>query len=484
MWYSKVKEKLFLYSQKLIDEKKTAKILYCLMVLAIIVYFYLLRFAEFFGDEAVNIYAGYLISKGYRLYSDIFNHHLLLDYIPPWFVSLFQKELHYELTRVILITAIYIISSLSFLLNSALSSASHRLFAASLFLAFILGHTNGNFYSHHFLVDHLIAMAVVLLLNAAIIPTYFSLENHGPNIWQLAVAGSACGILATASLGNVFVCAVWAPYLLYMLLKPYFRWLYLLTFGLSFLGVIIIQFLWLVQFGALQGFWEQSVLFNQLYYSRYGAAWQWALKDGFLGTQNLSENPRLLVVIFVTALFLVYSLMRKGLKIFPALSLLIFVVLTTMAFKVRGLRGGHASPVYFFTFTLVAFTLLKYMELNIAIFLKKPKAYSLIACAVLFLSSGSVIFIKSLTGDPWAKRFDPEEGVIYIRQNSQKQDKIQAIYDPFPYILTGRELACPTLFYLPWNATWDRERNGNAFLKCLQEKRPRFIFYDPEGNIW
>lgn len=44
-------------------------------------------FIESHWDEDACITIGWLLSKGWKLYGDVFTHHMPLDYIPSWAIA-------------------------------------------------------------------------------------------------------------------------------------------------------------------------------------------------------------------------------------------------------------------------------------------------------------------------------------------------------------------------------------------------------------
>ena len=444
-------------------------------------------FIESHPDEDACMAIGWLLSKGWRLYGDVFSHHMPLDYIPSWAVaSLAGNRLEAFRGCMILMWATTCLGLYVALRRR--DDASTRLvpylFAclSSQWLTFWMGQM--------MLVESYWGYIVVLLL--AIIGGPLGLPERPVDAVESVLAGFLLAVLLSASLTCVlpFACL-----LIWLAADPDWRkaWKGLLAGAVAWSGLLL---LWCARHVDLSQWYAQVVWFNTHVYPRFYGFQTGHLYSGFLAAALKDTAAYFAAVphgsllewyfeglIKIGALgWIVWSFARRN--AFRGAWWLVFIV----AVKARAERFAFVIPFHTAPFYLAA-TLLVAIELSrLWALVQRRSSLRLSAAAAL---AAAIVLAPTIVATSMATaslkgfaKADParEAAVSAIRRCTAPADPIAAF--PFGaryYLETSRVPAVPNVLYLPWQAAWEPQHA--ATLAGLAQARPKAVIIE-DTEVW
>lgn len=438
-----------------------------------------LSFFESHWDEDACVAIGWLMTKGWRLYADIFSHHAPLDYLPASLMSsLFGPS---PFAARVFMLVVWAGSCAG--LFAALRGRKDGALAAALF-AVLSSQWLTFWHGQMMLVENLWAYAAVSAL--ALLGGPLDLEP-APSSRRAAVVGALIAVILTASpvcLPVAFLLALWAgadprwrPHARHFALGAA-AWL--LVFGAWAAWRADLSLLWLhaVTFnrevyarfhgfdgGAESGFWRRAAEHNAAYFS---TAFDWStLERYFEGALKLTAMG-----------WAAWSFAeRKWARGFWKLAF-VFAV-NSRPEKSFGATPFHAAPFYL-TATIVAASALARSWSALA---GRPRLiFTALAAAALLPTLGAT----SLATESLRKHAKPNPGYDAIakavRDCTAAEDRVAAFpFYPRFYLDTNRLPSTPSVFYLPWQDAWEPQRA--ATLAALANNPPKAVLIQ-DAAVW
>ena len=428
---------------------------------------------------------GWLLSKGWKLYGDVFSHHMPLDYIPSWALACVFGA-RFEVFRGFMIVLWALVCAALFLVcrrRGPEAGPVPFLFAAltSQWLTYWMGQM--------MLVESYWGYAVVLLL--ALVGTPLRLAGADVSRGEGLAAGALLGLLLSASPVCVPVAACLA---VWIFREPRWRsrrralaagfggWaaLFLIwcaghvDFGLWYADVVRFNAAVYAGFSGLEGppaaaFAVRALRDNAGYFA---SALEWGnFEQYFEGLLKLS------VLGWVG-----WNLARR--RFFEAAWWVVFII----ALKARAEHGADAVPFHSAPFYLVA-ALLLCRELSMLWAESRrrpgwgrPLVFAMAAGFFLFPTLIATSFAVSSLKRYAAKSVEYEMLVAALKDCTEPADRI-AVFPFYPrfYLDSGRLPAVPDVFYLPWQEAWPPQRE--ATMAALVRNRPKAVVIQ-DATIW
>ncbi|MBI5595676.1 MAG: hypothetical protein HY928_06245 [Elusimicrobia bacterium] len=443
-------------------------------------------FIESHWDEDACIAIGWLLSKGWRLYGDVFSHHMPLDYIPSWAISSFFGT-GFVLFRGFMLILWAAVCSALYLVSRRQEPGPARavpfvyVVLSSQWLTYWMGHL--------MLVESYWGYAVVLLL--ALIGTPLGFRRESVHRAEPVLVGALLGLVLSASLTCALPFACLAAWLAHDPdWRPRWRGV-----AVGFLAWLVVFGLWCLRYVGWSQWYTQAFWFNANVYAAFypfdvanpyfGFLLQ-AVKDNAsyfaaaLSWSDLGQYFEGLLRLAVLGWVLWNALQRR---FFAAL----WWVLFTVCIRARAERFAYAPPFHATPFFLTAVLLLSAGAARAWYAVRgrglRPALGAMTLAALLFAptlltTSMATAALKPFGGDN--RKYEMLLGAV--RACTAPDDRL-AVFPCYPrfYTDSGRLPATPNVFYLPWQEAWEPQRT--ATLRGLEQSKPKVVIIQ-DTTIW
>jgi hypothetical protein len=430
-------------------------------------------------DEDSCIAIGWLVSKGWRLYSDIFTHHTPLDYLPASLIAdVFGPSLMVMRAFMIALWAAVAAALYAVLRRREVGART------GVFFALLSSQWLTYWYGQMMLIENYWSYAVVLAL--ALLGSPLGLEP-GPSPRRAAALGALIAFVLTASpvcLPVSVLLALWA--VADARWRGLGRWMAAGAAG------------WLVFFGAwasahadLGLLWQNAVVFNREVYARFyglkgGAVlsfWRRALDHNAAYFASAFEFGNLERYFESLAKLIAMSWVawswaeRRWAQAVWKLAFL--VVVHSRPEKFPDAPPFHAAPFYMTTTLIAAAALARIWD---ALSGRRRTAFAL-AAAALLLPTLWATSLATASLRPFARSDDAYDTMLAaVRSCTAPQDRVVWMpCNPRFYLDTDRLPATPSVFYLPWQEAWEPQRR--ATMDALARHRPKVVLIQ-DTTIW
>ncbi len=422
---------------------------------------------------------GWLLSKGWRLYSGIFTHHTPLDYLPA---SLLADVFGPSTTamRAFMIALWAIVAAT---LYRALRPRAVGAWTA-VFFAILSSQWLTYWYGQMMLVENYWGYAVVLAL--ALLGSPLELEPD-PSPRRAVAVGALIALILTASPVCFPVAALLA---LWVVADG--RWRGLSRWSaVGAAGWLALFGLWAFAHADLGRLWEHVIVFNREVYARfYGLEnravlgfWQLALEHSvayFASTfdaRNLEMYFEGLIKIVALG-WVAWSLANR--RWAQAVWKLAFiVVLQSRPEKTADAPPFHAAPFYLAATLIAASAIARTWQALSG----RPRVVFAVAAAGLLLPTLWATSFATASLRPFSRPDAVYESILAaVRTCTTPEDRVAALpcYPRF-YLDTARLPATPSVFYLPWQEAWEPQRR--ATLDSLRRERPKVVLIQ-DTKVW
>ena len=414
---------------------------YSFILLVLNYQFGLLDYKEW-GDESETIVVCKMIGAGYKLYSQIYEPHGPLIYLPGLFL---EKLGNFGIVAYrVLIFVFQSISLVCLYFSPLLANIRKPIKQIYLFIASsLLIIYYPKFFSHTYVYQNMAGLIILIVLAQYTLPAIFA--KQFTNSIRIAL----CNVLI-ASLP--FLGIAYIPATLFLFLCSV-RKEYLLNSALWFLFGISINIVFIFSIGSLVGFYVYHFYFNTeivpLFHSRmfYPTGVLSYLLNIFKG---LTTNFSAFITLGLIAM-LAFNIFSKE-KFFAWRALLnwrlMLVILTMLSLLLRG-SDFHGLPYYYAVLTFLLI-FLYFHKVNICrIYLIAAPLAVLIFLKLLLLWPHDYEKIKSNI-IPKTTEFS-----TLVDKVTNKEDRIIAYsWQPYEYIASRRFPASGALTYFPWQVKY------------------------------
>jgi hypothetical protein len=437
--------------------------LYGLFILLAIRYqIKLLNYVEF-GDESETIVAAKMIAAGSSLYSQIFNHHGPLTFLPG---ILLEKIGGFGIIgHRILIVILQIIALLSIyfspLLNGNFIKNLYVIVAASIMLLYL-----PEIFGHMYMYQVLAGLLLIIILAQYTLPSIVSSS-------QLSTRTVVIGNILIASLP--FLAITYTP-ISVLLFFASLRKNLVSKSSISFIAGIVANIIFLITIGSISGFFAFHIYLNLKVLPLYNTGSQSALNLILLAFNSATSSIGQFSIFLI--LFGGISFLTRFEKTFPWRS--IFIGLGIGSLLIRGINF-HALPYFY---SLLALPLIFFNKKTIL-----PQHYQLITLILISICITKLSLL--IPGDRQklqAKKIPiSTEFSQFAQFFTEKNDRIIAYsFQNFQYIAADRLPASGYYFYLPWQEKYNENpKFGISINACkeITEYQPKIMLID-KWKVW
>jgi hypothetical protein len=437
-------------------------------------------FIESHWDEDACVAIGWLVSRGWRLYSGVFTHHTPLDYLPSSLIaSLFGPSPTANRAFMVALWAAVAAGLYAALRRRAEGERTAVLFAvlSSQWLTY--------WYGQMMLVENYWGYAAASAL--ALLGSPLGLEPE-PSPRRAAAVGALIALILTASP----VCApVAALLVLWAAADP--RWRpHARSFALGAAAWLAFFGAWAAAHADLSLLWQHAVVFNRDVYAKFygiegGAVagfWLRALEHNAayfgaifdrLGAEGWFETLIKLSAIGWAAWSLAERRWAQG-----AWKLAFVLALNARPEKGAGAPPFHAAPFYLVATLVAASALARAWG---ALEGRRRLVFALGAAGALVPTLWATSFATASLR-PLAIPNPAYEAIVAdVRACTAPEDRVAALpcYPRF-YVDVERLPATPSVFYFPWQAAWEPQRL--ATMEALERERPKAVLIQEDTKVW
>jgi len=456
-------------------------VLFVLLLIALAASLARVAFIESHLDEDACMAIGWLLSKGWRLYSDVFTHHTPLDYLPASLLAgVFGPSETAMRAFMIFVWAAAAAAVYAALRRREAGARTAVLFAllSSQWLTY--------WYGQMMLVENYWGYATAGAL--ALLASPLGLEPD-PSRGRAAALGALIALILTASpvcLPVAALLALWAA--------ADARWRGLGPWAAAgAAGWLAIFGAWAFVHADLGLLWTHVVVFNRDVYARFCGAgaspiagfWRGALESiagdfasafAWRSLEGYFEGLMKLVALG----WIAWSLAaRRPLE--AAWKLAFLIALRSRPEHMRNAPPFHAAPFYLAS-TLVGASALAHAWGALGPSRRRRAAFAAAAAAMLLPTLGATS-LETASLRPYAHPDAAYESVVAaVRACTAPEDRAAAFpFEPRFYLDAERLPAAPGVFYLPWQDAWEPQRR--ATLAALARERPKVVLIR-EMTVW
>ena len=422
----------------------------------------LLSYMEW-GDESETIVAAKMMAAGGILYSEIFNHHGPLTFLPGFLlekVGDFGIQAHRTLIAVLQWIA-FICLYLSPVLKKEGVRSLYTIIAASTVIMFL-----PEIFGHMYKYQVIAGIFIVIVLSQYTLPAIINPASI--NTTRLAI-----GNILVASLPFLAITFLPAAGLLLIaaIRRCYFiKSLFWLSIGLT------LNLLFLIFAGSLPGYLAYHIYLNSKILPIYigvQSYWQLIYTAFTFVTNNISSFIILIGIVSTTATLVIRSTEQTYWRA-------ILVALAIGSFLIRG-DGFQALPFYYACIALPLVYFSKKTEAS------RQEIVFWVGLAALCLVKLSLLLPIDKDRINSQKIPKSTEFAELAKSLTNKEDKIIAYsFQNFQYIAANRLPASGHFFYLPWQEKYNENPKFNIKIDACQEikaNKPKIMLID-KWKVW
>ncbi len=437
-------------------------VLFAIFAFFCLKYQYLLLNYMEWGDESETIVTAKMMSAGMKLYSEIFNHHGPLTFLPGLITESFGN--FGVVGHRVSIAIFQLVAIISLFLSPVLKSRYQRIFSVVFCFVVILVYLP-SVYGHMYKYQTIVGIFLVIILSLYSIPAIYL--NEGLKSLQVIAGTFLISCLP-------FLAVTYLPIAVLLFLAS-FRTKYLKWICYGIAGGLASNLLFLGVFGSYSGFLAYHFYLNLKvlpYFSGVqgiGQLFETALK---VSTSDLNHFLTLIVVACGGIL-----LAKKEVYL-PWRTLMIIAGLFSLL--VRG-GGFHGMPYLY--------AILPFIVLSISVFEINDFHSKLVLVGILILCIIKVSLVLTWEKDEILSKPVPETTDFskYVKYFTNPKDRIIAYsFQNYEYIASQRLPASGYFFYLPWQEKYNENpKFGQVINACQQikEYRPKIMLID-KWKVW
>lgn len=422
---------------------------------------YLLLSYREWGDESETIVAAKMMASGMKLYSEIFNHHGPLTFLPGVLTEKFGN--FGVVGHRIFISALQIASILAIYTSPIFKSKWVRLLASVTSATFILSYLP-DIFGHMYKYQTITGILIAIILVQYTIPSIFCPEKIKSH--QILLGNALISSLP-------FLAITYLPISASLFIASFRPKKYKVCLAGSASGLIG-NLIFLGAYGSIPGFLAFHVYLNSKILPLYTAQEVgWPLIANAFNTLTGDLN-HFLSLLFILTGSLALAQQEKR---FPWRTIILDGGIISLL--VRG-SGFHGMP---FFYAILPFIVLTLSTINIS-----NKSIKIVAIALIVLCMLKISFIlgdkRKITSSaiPSSTEFSR-----LVKKITEPEDKIIVYsFNNFEYLASDRLPASGHFFYLPWQEKYNLSpKLGISINACKQIKEvaPKIMYID-KWKVW
>lgn len=436
-------------------------LIFIFAILALRYQYFLLNYMEWV-DESETIVAAKMMAAGMKLYSEVFNHHGPLTFLPGLLVEKFGSFGVSE--HRVPIAFLQILSVLSIYKLPVLNTTSQRAFA-SIACAVVILLFMPNILGHAYKYQTIAGIFLVVIISQYTLPAILCSEK----LTRTRVV-----------LGNVLIVSL--PFLAVTYL-PVAGLLFLASYQNRYFRSIVIScslglfanIFFLGAYGSFAGFFAFHLYLNAKVlplYTGLQPGWQLIINAFTVATSDLAHFFSI-IIIFVASIIL-----AQRENFIPWRTLLLIAGLFSLL--MRG-AGFHGMPYFYAILPLLALTLFR-IDMSSRSIMSITLIFILLCIvkiSLVFPEDKSKLNSKLI---PTETEFS-----ILVNEFTNKEDKIIAYsFQNFQYIASDRLPASGHFFYLPWQEKYNENPKYGVLIdacKQIRASKPKVMLID-KWMVW
>jgi hypothetical protein len=459
--------------QKFLSNKKNVNLIIFFFISAVLIVryqIYLLDYREW-GDESETIVVAKMMASGLKLYSEIFEPHAPLVYLPSLLIEkLGSFNLH---THRIFILILQLLALTALFFSPLLKNLHTRInFTLTAALAILVAFQK--FYSNTYIYQNIAGLLIFIAMVQYILPSLAEEKRIGN--FTIILGNFILGCLPF--LGIIYL-PISILFFIGSLRKKYNHTAYISYF----LGILA-NFLFLSIIGSISGLYAYHIYLNASILPRYALeVYPTSLLEFFINSTralitNLSGFITLALIVILSINYLFKENIFKWKRL---LNFRFFVCLIGIGtLLIRG-SDVHGLPYYFAMLCLpILFSNKTYNDSN-KMLIWSAGLMALIIYKISFLFPFELARIQS-------KKIEANtEFSRLVRQVTSKNDRIIAYtWQPYEYIASDRLPASGYLTYFPWQVDYNKHPMFNTNIDgCsqIEKYKPKIMLID-KWNLW
>lgn len=449
----------------LIFLKYTLYFIFLIFCLFLIRYqYYLLDYINW-GDEAETVVAVKMMASGMKLYSEIFNHHGPLTFLPGLLVEYF---INIDIRGHRIIIALFQLIAFISICSSPWLTTNVQKMAVFLCCSIIVAICFPDGFGHTYQYQTLAGIMLAVALSSYVIPTLLYPD-------KLTKTNIVIGSVLLSSLPFLAITYLPVAGLLYI---AAFRYRFSKYLAIGTIVGIVTNLVFLGYFGSFAGYLAFHIYLNAEILPEYtGLQPGWMLIVTAIQALTSDFSHLFALVLILSGAFALSTKENN----FPWRTC--FIIAGLCSLLMRG-PGIHGMPFFYATLSFVPFVLSTIDEKS------RSHIYILIGFILLCIIKVSLV----LPGDKTklitalvATENSQSEFSLLAKEFTKKNDKIIAYSFQTPeYIGSNRLPASGYFFYLPWQAKYNEHpKFGISIDPCKQiaEAKPKVMLLD-KWLVW
>ncbi len=432
------------------------------------------------GDESTLLTLSKMLSEGQMIYRDFFTHHMPISYYLVAIFYMFGIQTKSGLRILFDLLQIGGMICYYFYFKEKIKDKSIPILIVVMWIFSPL------IYNNCVLADSIYACAMMGLFLFI-----YKNEKMEFNIVDQCIISFLTFIAAMSTHIAFYPLLLFYLYYIFVRIRLYIRiknfkkeFMYDIRFATIVLAPFLVLLLSYLALGIFDDFWEQAIIFNFKYYTKYtGEKTTLSLftdnfSSFFSHTTTFIKNILLLlngdispqlvfdILMFGSFLYCAFQTIKKGKGIF-SFYLVLFVYLLFMR------TGFHGVSFYY----IVCFWMIEHISLQEG---RKQYIFGLVIVAMIILSNNLIQNCKSGALKKEKPVTSPE---CIIDVVTEKNEKIWTFpYRTDLYVATGRLPAIGDIYYLPWQD--DVPGKEKQVIEDLKRTQPLVIVVNRNESVW
>lgn len=443
-------------------------------------------------DEMEHYVVAQMLNHGHRLYADVFSHHGPLPYMIAQFYTVTISSSDFSYSRISLVI-LAIISCMALISSPVLKSTLSRIWAGGIYLFLLASAWISQ--GIHTLNYWSISGFLFVIIAAQLVATLLMEEK--PSRYGLFASGAAATLVSFCAYSNgpSVVLLTLSPLMILLfspdrpLISVYAKWFVLGMFSTA-LGVAV----WFLKFGDLLGFYVYHFYFNQEVYSRFIDFVPTVVFGNFSFSFSADRIIHSLALSsLIGSLYIFVMLQKKDMSRSDSLvrSLAIGLIAAGVVFtNPRAQLLLVDSSFVLVSFSLIAIAGALLLEKKLSNLSHRGMVHVMVLIvAVAFIVYQASAYAVTWTGisqkdmSNYRSEMKLEQNSIYdfVRRLTKKEGDLLVLnYNASIYTKANRLPASGNLFYLPWQAAYNRDpKYGYKIDICedIEMRRPAVIWF-------
>jgi len=437
-----------------------------------------------YGDETAYFVTAQMITQGHHLYRDVFTHHgplpVMIAHLYAVIVDRHDFS-HLRISQILMAS----LSCAAVLLSPVLKTWSARICAAAAYMALLSMVWLPKFLNME-LYPSIGGYFSAIMLAQCIVPLIF---QRKVNSWSLFVGGTAFALAGFAAYPYFFsgmffiLSSIAVEPAEYLVRCPPIK-----TMLIGATAVITGVLLWLLIFGDIAGYFIYHIYFNQMIYSKFIEYSPISVLNNLSFSLTQQHAVQNVTIVLMVGWVLIFSKVgalpsrRAACMRITAIGLIVCGVLFT---NPTGDLIDHNNAFLIPNFALFSLAIALLMQRSVA----RPSIWgSTAALASAIAAAAAMGWAANLADTVFgaensAARLKPEDSEIYrfIRSITREDgDLLSLIDNPIVYVRAARFPASGNIYYLPWQATYNRSAFGGYKIDIcsdIRRRRPTVIWF-------